>query len=287
MNNIVRVMKFIRSSETYVSAFALMKVFWDGMYLMFGIYFHRLFDKERDNLSNTTFSIIMPCFNRKDVIDEAITSVLRQTHKSYELIIIDDGSDDGTAEFIRATYCKEMKAGKIRLIALSENKGVCNARNVGLEQAKGTIICYLDSDNKWCKWYLDYIEKSYKKNSRTMLVYTSMLSVDLNINICKVVGKEYNYEKMMGANYIDMNVFSHRESLFRQFGGFDENLKRLVDYELIMRYSHHFTPRFLPRIGAKYYYRKNINTITNSKLIDYQEALDAAQSKIKRYRETH
>lgn len=281
----LRVRKFLFSKETYTSLFALVVCFKDALILKFRYKAKRLLGgkvhrKSYESHDNPLFSVIMPSFNRKTCITDAIFSVLAQSYKNYELIIVDDGSSDGSIDFIEGMFEQELRTGKIRLLKLPENKGVCYARNLGLKNAKGDIICYLDSDNKWCSWYLDYIAEHYTKNADCKLAYTAMLSINRRINTCSILGEDYDFDRMMKANYIDMNVFSHRASLLAKYGGFDTELKRLVDYELIMRFAHHCPPAFLNRVGAIYIYRQGIETITSSQAIDYQEALEIAQKKI-------
>lgn len=91
-------------------------------------------------------SIIMPAYNAEKYIKESIESVLAQTYKNWELIIIDDCSKDGTIDVIRQY---QMLDNRIRVISLERNAGVANARNVGMELAQGRYIAFLDSDDLW------------------------------------------------------------------------------------------------------------------------------------------
>lgn len=91
-------------------------------------------------------SIVMPAFNAEKTIVQAIQSVLRQTHRNFELIIIDDHSKDRTLSVIN-DYCN--KDRRIRVLANAENRGVAQARNSGVEAAKYDWIAFLDSDDMW------------------------------------------------------------------------------------------------------------------------------------------
>ena len=283
-----RAIIFLLSKETYSTLYALFIYSKDALVLSFRYkvkktLYSRLFTINGDN-DNIMFSIIMPSYNRRKCISDAIISVLQQSYSNYELIIVDDGSSDGSVEFIKENFDRELKKGRIRLFSLPKNEGVCYARNFGLKRATGDTICYLDSDNKWCSWYLDYIAEHYRSDPACKLAYTSMLSINKEINTYNVVGDIYDFDRMMEANYIDMNVFSHKASLSEKYGDFDTELKRLVDYELIMRFAYHYTPAFLQRIGAKYIYRRGIETITNSEELEYQRSLKLAHKKICNYR---
>ena len=93
-------------------------------------------------------SVIIPTYNRSSVLSRAIDSVLRQSFKDFELIVVDDGSTDNTKELI------EKYSDQITYI-YQDNKGVSAARNKGLEHAKGEWIAFLDSDDEWKKKKLE------------------------------------------------------------------------------------------------------------------------------------
>jgi len=91
-------------------------------------------------------SVILPCFNRGHLLPRALDSMLEQTYKNWELIIVDDGSTDHTAAVVHS-YIE--KHPSIRYYKLEKNAGACIARNVGLENAKGEFISFLDSDDEY------------------------------------------------------------------------------------------------------------------------------------------
>nr|WP_311772934.1 glycosyltransferase family 2 protein [Listeria booriae] len=95
-------------------------------------------------MENEKISIIMPSYNSSACIKRTISSVLHQTYQDFELLIIDDCSSDATCEVIEAIGDE-----RIRLIRLTENGGSAVARNIGLEEAKGRYIAFLDSDDSW------------------------------------------------------------------------------------------------------------------------------------------
>lgn len=99
-----------------------------------------------NNINDDLVSVIMPAYNSEKYIGEAIESVLNQSYKNWELIIVNDASSDNTENIIKAYAAKN---NKIVLISLSENKGVSNARNVAISSAKGRYMAFLDSDDIW------------------------------------------------------------------------------------------------------------------------------------------
>ncbi|MBP2654425.1 MAG: putative teichuronic acid biosynthesis glycosyl transferase [Firmicutes bacterium] len=114
------------------------------------------------NYNNTLVSVITPAYNSAAYIIEAMESVISQTYLQWEMIIIDDCSTDNTVEVVRQY---QNKNSKIRLIKLEVNQGVANARNVGIQNAFGRFIAFLDSDDVWHKEKLGYqIAFMSKKN---------------------------------------------------------------------------------------------------------------------------
>ncbi len=99
----------------------------------------------------TSISVIIPTYNREDTISRAIDSVLSQTFKDYELIIVDDGSDDNTREMVKKYE------NKINLITNSTNLGQNVARNIGLKASNGKYISYLDSDDEFHPNHLEEV----------------------------------------------------------------------------------------------------------------------------------
>jgi teichuronic acid biosynthesis glycosyltransferase TuaG len=103
-------------------------------------------------MNKNLVSIIMPSFNSASYIGGSINSVLEQTWKNFELIVVDDGSSDDTCKLVQHMAEKDQR---IRLIALGRNNGAATARNVAIEAAAGRFIAFLDSDDRWSKEKLD------------------------------------------------------------------------------------------------------------------------------------
>ncbi len=201
-----------------------------------------------EDADNVSFSLIMPTRNRAWCIKEAISSVVTQTHKSFELIIIDDGSTDNTKEVITQHFKENLAKGQIRYIHLPESVGVCNARNIGLAHARNPWIGYVDSDNTLRSYFLTTIANSVIKNPGSDAFYGQII----NTSTGKVIGRRFERKPLMEGNYIDLGVFIHRKTLSDEFGGFDPSLKRMVDWDLIIRFTKNKDPIFLPRIFLDY-----------------------------------
>lgn len=131
--------------------------------------------------SQPLVSVIMPAYNCEKYIEEAIHSVMTQTYKEWELIIIDDGSVDSTVETIKQILNKE---NRIRFFKNEKNIGVSKTRNRGISLANGEWIAFLDSDDKWRK---DKLEKQ--------MIHAEKLSVDFLFTGSSYINEEGKFYK--------------------------------------------------------------------------------------------
>ena len=205
------------------------------------------------------FSIVMPAYNRRFCIERAIDSALRQTYANFELVVVDDGSTDGTEDFVRERYAEELSGGKI-VFRRKENSGVCKTRNVGLRMAKGDWIAYLDSDNELLPFFLEVFARAILANPGSSSFYAKQVFV----NAHWIAGRPFDLDELLRKNFIDLGVYVHRRSLVDELGPFDENMTRLVDWELILRQSKKYTPTFINTIVMLYNDDNGHERITNS-----------------------
>src|SRR3989344_1865760 len=89
-------------------------------------------------------SVVLPTYNRAHTLERAVRSVLNQTHKDFELIVVDDGSTDNTRDIVVS-----FADGRIRYIKHESNKGVAEARNTGIGASRASLIAFQDSDDEW------------------------------------------------------------------------------------------------------------------------------------------
>lgn len=147
------------------------------------------------------FSIIVPTFNRVNVLHQAIDSVVAQTFKDWELLIIDDGSTDNTKEVV-----ENFNDERIKYI-YQENQERSAARNNGINNSIGKFICFLDSDDYYLHDYLNIIYESIKKNNFVKAMYFSNMIMETpsgKFNKChkdqgKLNNLEYLFIEMIGT----------------------------------------------------------------------------------------
>lgn len=194
-----------------------------------------------------SFSVILPTLNRAHCINDAIGSVLAQSHQNFELIIVDDGSSDGTGDMLRQRYADEIAAGKIVYIDEGHG-GISAARNKGLRAAKNEWIAYLDSDNTIRRGFLSTFAQHVVEFPDVNVFYGMFKRKGDKA----IIGKDFNYQELLRGNYIDLGIFVHHKSCFDTRGGFDEELRRLVDWDLILNYTEAYPPQFIPHVLMDY-----------------------------------
>lgn len=188
----------------------------------------------QDSFRHPTVSVIIPTFNRKKFLPKAIESVFKQTYSDYEIIVIDDASTDGTAEWVAFAY------PDITCVHLTENRGSAGARNEGLKIAQGTYIAYLDSDDQWLPNYLDMQVKALEENPNDVLTvcdYT-LICNDFRQQVQSAPKAEYSnfIQYFLLDNFIDtMSIVVLRHSALRKAGLMNERLKVCHDRELYLR----------------------------------------------------
>ncbi|SEB47331.1 glycosyltransferase family 2 protein [Terriglobus roseus] len=125
-------------------------------------------------MSGQLVSVLVPTYNRADCLLETLDCVLAQTHTDWELIIVDDGSTDGTGNLVAAHF-----QGDTRLRYIyQQNAGVSHARNTGLRAAKGDFIAFLDSDDRWMPWKLAAQLACMRERPEIGMVWTDMEAID-------------------------------------------------------------------------------------------------------------
>src|SRR5689334_8286728 len=107
---------------------------------------------------NPAISVVLPVHNRADVLARAISSVVKQTLEQWELIVVDDGSTDGSAEIAESCHDE-----RVRAIRLNANRGGNAARNAGIREAQAPLIAFLDSDDAYLPQKLEKVVVHFEK----------------------------------------------------------------------------------------------------------------------------
>jgi glycosyltransferase involved in cell wall biosynthesis len=188
------------------------------------------------------FTIIIPTYNRADFLKIALGSVLSQTFRDWELIIIDDGSTDSTKAFVetctRSQVTSHKSQERIKYV-YQENKGPAAARNRGLRAAQGEYICFLDSDDRFFRNKLQITADYIQRNSE----YKIFHSEEIWYRRGKILPQKGYHKKPAGHVFgqalrlcsISISTAAIQKNLFTEIGDFDEKLPACEDYDFWLR----------------------------------------------------
>lgn len=208
-------------------------------------------------------SVIIPTYNRATTVKRAVESVLKQTYKLLEVIIIDDNSSDNTEEII-----KKIDDERIRYIKLEKNRGANFARNIGVELAKYEIIAFQDSDDEWHEDKLE-IQMKYMQNEEIDFVATSynqFINEKFKMVVPSIKIKDKYLERILKSNFIGTGTLVIKKEIILN-EKFNIELPRLQDYELAIRLILKYKGKFLniPKVNA--YIQNNSISNNNEKLL--------------------
>ena len=190
-------------------------------------------------------SVILPTWNRSRQIRAAIDSVLDQSYANWELIVADDGSIDDTQLVVESAAALDP-----RIIPLAlKHRGVSATRNAALARATGDYVAFLDSDKKWEPDFLLSMVAFLEQRGHD--AGYSMVQVNLRGD-ASYRTRPASRESLLIANSIDQTAIVARRELVEKIGGFDESLRRAVDYDLVLALSEATELVQVPFVGVRY-----------------------------------
>ncbi|MBW3833736.1 glycosyltransferase [Aeromonas dhakensis] len=194
-------------------------------------------EHSRNLISNPKVSVILPtyCRARSGLLRRSIDSVLNQDFLSFELIVIDDGSTDGTEDILREYVGLD---NRVIYVRHDDNSGLPALRvNEGLMMSRGEYCAYQFDDDCWLSDTLSVLVDSLERNKNYDIAY-GKAKVKYNGGDY-VLGDNFDYSKLINGNYIANNSILHRRTTFEKFGGYDMHLvmRRLCDWDLWLRWG--------------------------------------------------
>lgn len=205
--------------------------------------------------TNPLVSVILPTHNRSRLLRRAVASVVAQDYQNWEIVIVDDGSCDDTPAIIEQ-FKKELPADKLAALRISQS-GVCAARNRGLQEARGAIVCYLDDDNEMHRLWLKAVAWAFSQRPEIDVVYGGIIIDDtLRVNrrshgsLPSYHLRAFDRQVLVADNLADIGVIAHRASIPEAH--FDETLREMGDWDLLVRITRDKAPLVLPVLACLY-----------------------------------
>lgn len=194
--------------------------------------------------TNPIFSVIIPTYNRVDYLCFAVESVLEQTFKELELIIVDDGSTDGTKNMVSAYSDPRIK------YVYHDNKGVSYSRNRGLELSRGDFIAFLDSDDRWVPHKLETTLKYINEFPDIRIFHTE----EIWYKNGRIQNQKKKHKKPDGYVYLNalpiccigMSTAVVSKEVINEVGMFDVSLPACEDYDFWLRTTIRYEVKLIP-----------------------------------------
>lgn len=187
-------------------------------------------------MENPLVSVIIPTYNRKGIVMDTINSVYAQDYQNTEVIVIDDGSTDGTSDFLQSLDYP------IRLYSQS-NAGVSSARNLGIKYAAGEYLVFLDSDDIWLRSFVSSMVQFFRDNQNFNVAYSDQFVMQNQViqDITRVE-REGRKDKIRFPGIVEVvpfhpSVVMMEKTLCNEIGYFDESLLVFQDVEYWNRIS--------------------------------------------------
>lgn len=183
-------------------------------------------------------SVIIPLYNKSSTVCRTVATILQQTYKDFELIIVDDGSTDGGLDLLKSHF----NDNRIRYISKA-NSGVSATRNLGVKESRGDWVTFLDADDLWLPTYLEEMAGMITRNPDADMVGCASYGVYFCSNVVhtnRMIDKYYGKEGRINY-FMCMDSMSHigatciRKDVFNRIGGFDVNVRNNEDILLMAK----------------------------------------------------
>lgn len=177
----------------------------------------------------------MPTRNRANLLERAVHSVFEQTWNNLELIVVDDASNDSTADVLRILSADY----PMTVIHNPEPKGAAASRNIAIEYAHGEFVSGIDDDDKWKPKRIELMMNEFNNNVSAVCSNDQM-----DFGNKKIVWKKkpvINLQDLLYYNMVGNQVLTRKEYI-KEVGGYDESLSSAQDYDLWLRLANHFGP---------------------------------------------
>ena len=217
-------------------------------------------------------SVAIPAYRAADLIGEALASITAQTYPHWEIVVVEDGTDDGTAEMVDA-LAEKWGASRVRYHRHPSNRGLSATRNTAISLAKGKYIALLDHDDIWQPHHLSVMIQALE-NRQADLAYAQAAFFEScsewghrELGVCGPNSEDLQAfpASLLRKNFIPVCSVVMRKAVWETLGGFDTNLKRVEDLDFWLRaVEAGFTFAYVPQIVGGYR-QNNAAAMTSNK----------------------
>ncbi len=206
-----------------------------------------------------TVSVVIATYNKAREIGAAIDSVLHQTYRDVEILVVDDGSTDDTAERVTAY------GDRVRYV-LKPNGGTGSTRNLGIAQARGRFVAFLDGDDLWLPRKLEVQMAAFEREPDILAVQCGAYCVDSALNVLEVRACDPRQDSLLNfLLFRNLPAFASsviiRKDVLDRIGGFGLDLVILSDWDMVCRLAHAGILRSVPELLTLYrHYPSNQST---------------------------
>ncbi|HEY7553508.1 MAG TPA: glycosyltransferase family 2 protein [Candidatus Binatia bacterium] len=216
-------------------------------------------------------SVVIPTYNNAPLLRETLDSVLRQSCKDFELIVVDDGSTDGTAEIVKTDYPQAR-------YLFQANRGPAAARNEGVRLAQSEYIAFCDHDDVWNERHLEVLLQSFSSHPASALAFNNAEYFGEGVQDSKLHLEHFKATALMAGivsprvllwDYpvASMSVVMVKKEVFQELNGLSENVGALDDLHFYLRVAAHYGVRYVNYVGCK----KRVTGTNLSKMINIKE----------------
>jgi hypothetical protein len=193
--------------------------------------------------SETLVSVIMPTRNRAPTLRRAIASVQAQSWRHWELIVVDDRSDDDTPRIVEAFSARDPR---VRLVSRTQAGGASAARNSGLEHARGGLVAFLNDNGLWER---EFLESMVRATQAGGLVASYATVVENTDEGPRYRARQVSHSSLLVGDHVNVQVLMLQANFVRRLGGFDERLLHGEGYDLVLRAAKEAELVHVPVIG--------------------------------------
>ena len=200
-------------------------------------------------MGSVKVSVVIPAYNSADYTVETVESVLAQTYRDFEVVVVDDGSTDRTREAL------ERFGDRIEYI-YKENGGACSARNLGIQRSRGEFIACLDCDDLWLPGHLQQSVAAFEDRPDLAFVFGPCLLIDAAGRAIGATNYKFDLERaywdLLLENYVVAPSVVMRRACLDRVGLFDERIFIPADWDLWLRLAAEFPIGYVDAASAQY-----------------------------------